>query len=60
VNIHANPLNAGWDISSVQDWLGHKDIGDTEIYGKIQNERREVQPKKLLKSNEVANALSEI
>jgi len=53
-------LNAGWDIIDVQDWLGHKDIKNTAIYGKISNKRREQQFQKLLKSNEVANTLAGI
>jgi integrase/recombinase XerD len=57
-SISVHLLNAGWDISDVQDWLGHKDILNTAIYGKISNKRREMQFKKLLKSNEIANTLS--
>jgi len=37
--------------------LGHKDIKNTAIYGKISNKRREEQFQKLLKSNKVANTL---
>jgi site-specific recombinase XerD len=59
-SIAVHLLNAGWDISDVQDWLGHKDIRNTAIYGKISNKRREMQFKKLLKSNEIANTLSGI
>jgi site-specific recombinase XerD len=59
-SIAVHLLNAGWDISDVQDWLGHKDIRNTAIYGKISNKRREMQFQKLLKSNEIANTLSGI
>lgn len=56
-SIAVHLLNAGWDISDVQDWLGHKDIKNTAIYGKISNKRREEQFQKLLKSNEIASTL---
>ncbi|MGB8346042.1 MAG: tyrosine-type recombinase/integrase [Ktedonobacteraceae bacterium] len=56
-SISVHLLNAGWDISDVQDWLGHRDIRNTAIYGKVSNKRREMQFKKLLKSNEIANTL---
>jgi len=59
-SIAVHLLNAGWDISDVQDWLGHKDIRNTAIYGKISNKRREMQFLKLLKSDEIANTLIEI
>jgi hypothetical protein len=52
--------NVSWDISDVQDWLGHKDIRNTPIYGKISNKRREMQFQKLSKSKEVVNTLSGI
>lgn len=56
-SIAVHLLNAGWDISDVQDWLGHRDIKNTTIYGKISNKRREKQFQKLLKSKEIANTL---
>lgn len=56
-SIAVHLLNAGWDIADVQDWLGHKDIKNTTIYGKISNKRREQQFMKLLKSNEIAGTL---
>jgi len=59
-SIAVHLLNAGWDIIDVQDWLGHKDIKNTAIYGKISNKRREKQFKKLLKSKEIANTLAGI
>lgn len=59
-SIAVHLLNAGWDISDVQDWLGHKDIRNTSIYGKISNKRREMQFQKLLKSDEIANTLAGI
>lgn len=56
-SIAVHLLNAGWDIADVQDWLGHKDIKNTTIYGKISNKRRERQFMKLLKSNDIADTL---
>lgn len=56
-SIAVHLLNAGWDISDVQDWLGHRDIKNTTIYGKISNRRRERQFRKLLKSKEIADTL---
>ena len=56
-SIAVHLLNAGWDIIDVQDWLGHKDIKNTAIYGKISNKRRKKQFQKLLKSKEIANTL---
>lgn len=58
-SIAVHLLNAGWDISDVQDWLGHKDVRNTLIYGKISNKRREMQFQKLLRSSEIANTLAE-
>jgi len=59
-SIAVHLLNAGWDIIDVQDWLGHKDLKNTAIYGKISNKRRETQFKKLLKSGEIADTLAGI
>ncbi len=56
-SIAVHLLNAGWDIIDVQDWLGHKDIKNTAIYGKISNKRRDRQFQKLLKSKEIASTL---
>ena len=57
-SIAVHLLNAGWDIIDVQDWLGHKDLKNTAIYGKISNKRREIQFQKLLKSREIADTLA--
>ena len=56
-SIAVHLLNAGWDIIDVQDWLGHKDLRNTSIYGKMSNKRLETQFKKLLKSKEITNTL---
>jgi site-specific recombinase XerD len=56
-SIAVHLLNAGWDIVDVQDWLGHKDIKSTTIYGKISNRRREQQFQRLLKSSELATTM---
>lgn len=32
---------AGWDISDVQDLLGHPGFSSTQVYAKITNKRRE-------------------
>ncbi len=56
-SISVHLLNAGWDISDVQDWLGHRDIRNTAIYGKVSNKRREMQFQKLLNSTEIANTM---
>jgi site-specific recombinase XerD len=58
-SIAVHLLNAGWDISDVQDWLGHKDVRNTLIYGKISNKRREMQFQKLLRSPEIADTIAE-
>ncbi len=59
-SIAVHLLNAGWDVSDVQDWLGHKDIKNTIIYAKISNIRRKQQFRKLLKSKEIADTLVRI
>jgi len=59
-SIAVHLLNAGWDVSDVKDWLGHKDIKNTMVYAKISNIRRKKQFKKLLKSKEIANTLGGI
>lgn len=56
-SIAVHLLNAGWDLSDVQDWLGHKDIKNTLVYAKISNFRRRQQFQKLLKSKEIAKTL---
>lgn len=56
-SIAVHLLNAGWDIIDVQDWLGHKDIKSTTIYGRISNKRREKQFQRLLKSSELATTM---
>jgi site-specific recombinase XerD len=56
-SIAVHLLNVGWDIIDVQDWLGHRDIKNTTIYGKISNKRREKQFQKLLESTEISNTL---
>jgi len=57
-SIAVHLLNAGWDIIDVQDWLGHKDIKSTIIYGKISNKRREKQFQRLLESSELATTFA--
>ena len=57
-SIAVHLLNAGWDFSNLQDHLGHRDIRNTTIYGKISNKRRERQFLKLLRSGEIANTLA--
>jgi integrase/recombinase XerD len=57
-SIAVHLLNAGWDIIDVQDWLGHRDIKNTTIYGKISNKRRDRQFQILLKSSEIADTMT--
>jgi integrase/recombinase XerD len=59
-SIAVHLLNVGWDIIDVQDWLGHRDIKNTTIYGKISNIRRERQFQRLLESTEIANTFAGI
>lgn len=47
-------MNVGWDISDVQDWLGHRDISSTLIYAQITNKRREERYKTIIRSREIA------
>ena len=46
--------NANWDISDVQDWLGHRHISSTLMYFRITNKRREAKYRAALRSREIA------
>jgi integrase len=52
VGVHL--ANAGWDVSDVQDWLGHRDISSTLIYFRITNKRREERYRATLRSRAIA------
>jgi integrase len=52
VGVHL--ANAGWDVSDVQDWLGHRDISSTLIYFRITNKRREERYRATLRSPAIA------
>jgi integrase len=53
-SIGVHLMNVGWDISDVQDWLGHRDISSTLIYAQITNKRREERYKTIIRSREIA------
>lgn len=53
-SIGTHLMNAGWDISDVQDWLGHRDISSTMIYARITNKRREERYRETVRSREIA------
>lgn len=40
-SIATHLLDLGEDLTTVKDWLGHKSINSTEIYGQITNKRRD-------------------
>jgi site-specific recombinase XerD len=54
-SIAVHLMNAGWDASDVQDWLGHRDIASTMIYAAVTNKRREAKYEEALLSSEIAN-----
>jgi site-specific recombinase XerD len=54
-SIAVHLMNAGWDVSDVQDWLGHRDITSTMIYAAVTNKRREAKYEAALLSEEIAN-----
>jgi site-specific recombinase XerD len=41
-------------LEDVQDWLGHKCISSTMIYGKVSNQRREKNYEDTVESDEIA------
>lgn len=49
-SIATHLLDAGADISFVQDWLGHTQIQNTRIYSKLTSRAREEQARKLFAS----------
>ena len=53
-SIAVHLMNAGWDASDVQDWLGHRDIASTMIYAAVTNRRREAKYEEALLSDEIA------
>jgi integrase/recombinase XerD len=53
-SIATHLLEAGWDISDVQDWLGHTDISSTQVYAKITNKRRDAMYEESLRSEAIA------
>lgn len=48
-SIATNLLDSGEDITTVQDWLGHRDIRSTQVYAKVTNKRREEAAKRFYK-----------
>ncbi len=56
-SIAVHLMNAGWSAEDVQDWLGHKCISSTMIYGKVSNRRRERNHENTLQSPEVARTI---
>lgn len=48
-------MEAGLDVSDVQDWLGHTDISTTMIYAQVTNKRREKTYLRTIKSSEIAD-----
>jgi integrase len=53
-SIAVHLMNAGWGAEDVQDWLGHKCISSTMIYGTVTNQRRERNYEKTVASEEIA------
>jgi site-specific recombinase XerD len=53
-SIAVHLMNAGWSAEDVQDWLGHKCISSTMIYGKVSNQRREKNYEDTVDSGEIA------
>lgn len=49
-SIATHMLDAGTDIRSVQDWIGHKNIQNTVVYAQISNRARDDLSKKLIAS----------
>jgi len=56
-SIAVHLMNAGWSAADVQDWLGHKCISSTMIYGTVSNQRRERNYEATVESEEIANTL---
>lgn len=52
-SIATHLLDAGADLSFVQDWLGHANIQNTRIYAQLTNPRREEQARKVFASPRV-------
>jgi len=53
-SIAVHLMNAGWNAEDVQDWLGHKCISSTMIYGTVSNRRRERNYENTVTSVEIA------
>jgi integrase len=53
-SIAVHLMNAGWDVSDVQDWLGHRNIASTMVYAAVTNKRREAKYEQALLSGEIA------
>ncbi|MEO8035257.1 MAG: site-specific integrase [Acidobacteriota bacterium] len=53
-SIAVHLMNAGWDVSDVQDLLGHRDIASTMIYAAVTNKRRAAKYEEALLSSEIA------
>ncbi len=53
-SIAVHLMNASWSAADVQDWLGHKCISSTMIYGKVSNRRRERNHESTIQSPEIA------
>ena len=53
-SIAVHLMNADWSAADVQDWLGHKCISSTMIYGTVSNQRRERSYEATVDSTEIA------
>ncbi len=56
-SIAVHLMNAGWGAADVQDWLGHKCISSTMIYGTVSNQRRERNYEATVESEEIAKTV---
>ncbi len=55
-SIAVHLMNAGWDASDVQDWLGHRDIQSTMVYAVVTTRRRLRNFTRTLRSREIARS----
>jgi len=56
-SIAVHLMNAAWNAEDVQDWLGHKCISSTMIYGTVSNRRREKNYEETVASPEIAKSV---
>ena len=47
-------MNAGVEVLTVRDWLGHKSINNTLVYAQLLNPKRDAEMSRVFRSKQTA------